>query len=240
MPGINLHTFKGLVLMEKQFPDGLCNEPLPVKDQFRVNQVRKLFTAMRRSHEKVCLLVIGSNDFKSFIVKNNKDVLGAGSSLKKKWPYIPTKHKIKFNIKKYRLVSRTVSLYIESQVEAYLNIIKDVVQGCRFETVIISSLLERNWDKIGYTNLDFWFSHINSLLYYAIAKIKDSVLNVNGKPIVWKTVNVSKQYFEAQANDNVKGIFRHSEQVSGKMTHRSMAALKEIVSVYMEEIDKYV
>ena len=67
-----------------------------------------------------------------------------------------------------------------------------------------------------------------------------SVCNANGKFITWEFVNVSEQYYMAQARNNVASLYRRNERISGELTHRNIHAYRELIDLYMREVHKYV
>ena len=239
LPKVNLHTFKGMAIMDEVFPRGDSTVPLAVKPKYQVRQVDKFYASMKNAKERVCLLVIGTNDFKSFLVRNNKK-LKAGSSFKRKWDKLSLSQKVKFSAKTHRLVSRTVLDHMKDQIDKFVDKVKVVAEECKFDVILLSSLLERNYDKVGYKHLDFWFAHLNHLLYKALKKLELSVCNANGKFITWEFVNVSEQYYMAQARNNVASLYRRNERISGELTHRNIHAYRELIDLYMREVHKYV
>ena len=240
LPRVNLHTFKGMFLLNTEFERGVSLVQLPQKSQFRINQCNKLFDAMRTSHEKVCILVVGSNDIKSFIVNPlTKKVFKLRNNFVRKFNSLSPDKKSKLVLRNTKCLTGVVQSHLEKRVEELLQTIVVVLKDCNFNHVIFSSLLERNWDKVGMPDLPFWFAHINAVLYTKLQKLDGKVENRYKSFIKFHFVNVCDQYFNAEDNKSVDQIFRSYEVLGGELTHRNSEAMREIVRRYMVEANMH-
>ena len=239
LPNVNLVTYKGLIIMETQFPDGTESRPCPVKEGFRISQCEKLLDQMKRSKERVCFLLLGSNDFKCFLTRGN-EWLEVKAGYEARWHFLRSQPEFKFNGRRISLIPEISKNHIQDQVKIFVDILKSWAQKCSFEAIYISSILERDWDGIGVKNLDLWFSYINYFLEIHWRNLnKEKIINKVGQVINWKFINVSNQYFEAVKNNSKDELFRDFEFKSGKMTHRSDQAMKDLISMYLSELEKY-
>ena len=239
MPNVNLHTYRGMCILDQEFESGISTKSLPEKQEFRIKQCSSLFNAMRMSPEYVCLLELGTNDIKSFTVNpSTSKVFKVRQNALSKWSNLSHKNKIKLSIKKTMFLQTCITDHIERKVVKFLQAISSVVQETGFVHVIFSSLLERNWELAGVYNLPFWFAHINSMFYAKLNKLDGQIINKHGKVVKFSFVNVSEQYFLAEKDKNVHSIFRQYETVGGMLTHRNSEAIKKIVEIYLEKARK--
>ena len=240
MPKVNLHTFKGMFLLNTEFERGVSMVQLPKKSPFRVNQCDKLFQAMRASREKVCSLTLGTNDIKSFIYNPiTKKVFKLRNNFVRKFNKLSPAKKSNLVLRDTKCLTGVVTSHLEDKVEEFLQILISVLGSCGFNHVILSSLLERNWDGVGISNLPFWFAHINAIFYTKLKKLEGKVLNKSKCHIKFHFCNVSDQYFNAEENKKVDQIFRSYEVVGGELTHRNSEAMREIVGRYMAEANRH-
>ena len=238
LPHVNLVSYRGLIVMDKQFPPGSESWHLPDKEKFRKDQLNKLFDHMVRSREKLCFLLTGSNDFKCFITKEG-EWLEPVKGYKERWKKLKEQQDFQFSAKRIQLIPKMAEEHLKTQVQSYVDIIKEKSQNCRFEIMMHSSILERNWDALGIVDLDLWFSYLNYYLRIYIHKLnREKVLNIEGKVVKFRFVDVSDQYFKAVAIKDLGGIFRPSEVHSGKMTHRNERSMIKLVGIYMSEARK--
>ena len=239
MPNVNLNTYRGMFIMDQEYERGISTKLLPEKQEFRKKQCLSLFNAMRMSTESVCILELGTNDKKEFIVnpKTGK-VFKVRQNALSKWNKLPPKKKIRLSLKRTMYLQTCITDHIAEKVDKFLQAISAVVSETGFMHVIFSSLLERNWDVAGMHNLPFWFAHINSIFYGKLNKLNGTICNKHGKAVKFSFVNVSEQYFLAEEDKNVNSIFRHYETVGGMLTHRNSEAIKQVVEIYLTEAKK--
>ena len=239
LPDLEILAQGGFVLMDPVFGmgDSLRVSPRPGN---RIRQYKKARESILESKERVGLLVMGTNDFKHFLVKNGK-WLGLGQGAVKKWEKLTLSQQVNFSRNKSGdVVCKETRLHIESQVQNYIRQLLVLLQGCSFECILHSSLLERDWDACGVRNLDIFFAHINAYLKKALSKLNETegFRNKFGNPVRFEYVNVSHQFFLAKREGKLDSIFRESRfHVYGR-THRSQDALNEIASIYSKEVDR--
>ena len=235
LPRVDMSTHGGLILMDRQFGwyGSLRWGP---RDSNRNKQYATLLRNLKNSEAKVCLLVLGSNDFKNFFVGVKGKVCKPGKGSVKKWSKLSLQQRVNLPFRTKILFNSTAE-HILKQVQTYLGKIKKIVSQCTFDVVGHGSMLERHWPGLGYENLDMLFGHINCYLRHEIKDL--DVKNKNGKQVKFEFVNVSEQFHRAKMDDNVKSLFRENEAKSGIMTHRNEVAMREILEKYMEFVNKY-
>ena len=234
MPAVNLHTYKGMFLLEKQFERDCKSVEFGKKSLERLNQCNGLFNSMKESRETVCVLVVGSNDLKNFLYNPvTKELFKPRRKDLLKWEQLTVPQKCRLNLKKRRFLVDTTRKHLCGKVDEMMDVLIPVLQDCSFKTVLFSSFLERSWGAVGVPNLPFWFSHLNSMLYEKIKKL--NVTNKNGELIGVRLINVAKQFYEAAENKELHKIFRNNELKTGELTHRNSESVKALVKIYMKE-----
>ena len=236
-PGVSIIAKGGMILLEEEFQAGSSTRSSP-KSEIRVKQVKKITRFVEDSTDKVGLLVLGSNDFKSFLIREGA-WLRPGKGAVDRWYQLPLHQKINFSERSAgRILCRSARDHIQSTAHEYVKVILKLVNKGGFQSVIHSSLLERDWSAIGVPHLGMWFAHINYELRREMSKLEldPAATNRFGERIRFKFLNVSAQYFVAEAQSTLDTIFREEATAKSGRTHRNEDSLNMLSRLYMEEI----
>ena len=237
LPGVNILAQGGFIVFDQEFERGNSTASC-AKSKIRRDQWDKAVRFMKNSKEKVCLLVLGSNDFKNFLIKEGK-WLELGRGAEEKWSRLSVEKQIYFSGNSSGdILCKKTRQFIQKKVEEYVRKILVVIRNSGFEVILHSSLLERDWESCGVKNLDILFAHINSYLNRFLLKLnrEGGVENKFGKIILFKFVNVAEQYFVAKREGRLASIFRESEFCRDGRTHRAQDALNVVAGIYNKEI----
>ena len=237
LPEVEILAQGGFIVFNDEFERGDSARSAE-KSQIRVKQFNRALDFIQNSDKKVCLLVLGSNDFKNFVIKNG-EWLPLGKGAVRKWSNLSLNKQVYFSYDSAgHILCREIRQFIEEKVGEYMRIILSMLRDSEFEFILHSSLLEREWENCNVPHLDILFAHINCYLNKQLLSLnrKAEIQNRFGKIVKFKFVNVAYQYFEAKREGVLNSIFREPESWSEGRTHRSETALIELAKIYRKEI----
>ena len=244
LPGMSrINAFSGLTLAPIQFNIkglGLWRDAEKGRSQDksddRHRQVEKMRGAIQSSSQSNALFVAGGNDFKWFLVKEGKvpPLLKNGLLI---WNKLKLREKVRFSPKKHNVIQGDGVDFLREQMKLFGGILKDTFENSGFKKVFISSIFERRSPDV--EHLEIYFAYINHFLHHLIGRMNEEkrVLNSQGVPIKFYYINVSEQFFKAEEEGKMAGLFKES---SGNLTHRSLPRLKEICTMFVNEISQSV
>ena len=231
--GVNqVNTFSGLTLAPIEFErEGWGS--LEHKSGLRVKQVADLKSRVKSASCKNFLFVGGSNDYKWFIVKDNKLVSLANHG-REVWLRLDKEEKVNFNPRKHLVLDKVAEGFIFEKMKEFGEILTDIFRNSKCIRVFVSSILERRVPEE--QNLEIYFAYINFFLKRLIYKLNKGgqMFNIDGEPIAWFFINVADQF---HGSKNPESLFRRSEIIGKKgLTHRNIVSMKDIISKYLDEI----
>ena len=248
-----VNAFGGLLLADKIYrPDPANLKPIqyfmdPARQKQR-DYIQEISTILRDTNRKVALFQTGSNDYKSFVVRDGKFItlqpyqnFTIAQALSKQSvrmsghlepaPTHPT------------IISDSDLSYVKNQVRAYLAVLTKLISDSEVQYIFHSSILERF-----YTNTSGWlciipyFNIINFCLRDCLAELNSPdmrvrILNRNGYPTTWHFSDVAEQ-IQTLLDDGVtvRHIFNPSPQ--GRLIHRKISAMSQIVRIHLYNIYK--
>lgn len=231
-PGVRpLRALGGLTVLPKEFHKGSLIE-CARKSKLRRDQVTEMAEVISSSVVKNGLLLSGSNDWKAMIVEEG-EIVGWNRRSVEAWGKVRVGKRINFNPRDSRVLTKEGEIFIKARVGEYVDILVGMFEKSGVEKVFHSSLLERRAPGPILRHLDIYFAHINYYLYKKLGELNrnESSKNRLGKPIHWRFINVSRQFFKAE---NPALLFRHFEQSTGVLTHRDLGPMEEIAGWYMD------
>ena len=189
----------------------------------------------RNSMAKMVLLIIGSNDYKSFITKNGR-ILRCSKKDRKRWQSLEASKKINFQPRDHRkfLIDSDIN-HIKENVKVFFEYLISLVKNSRKTTVFLSSLLERVY-KVNHPNLDLLFAYINHFLFEEVKK-NTEICNAIGGKVNFVFINVACQFYNAE---NPVSLAIDREKGRGELTHRNKTAMRELAGTYGSHILKNV
>ena len=246
-------AFGGLLLADEIYrPDPTSLEPIqyfmdPARQKQR-DYIQDISTILRDTNRKVTLFQTGSNDYKSFVVRDGKFI-----TLRPYQTYTIAQALSKQSLRMSghlvpaatypTIISDSDLTYVKSQVRAYLAVLTKLISDSGVQHIFHSSILERF-----YTNMSAWlciipyFSIINFCLKNCLAELNSPdmrvrILNRDGYPTTWHFSDVSEQ-IQTLLDDGVtvRSIFNPSPQ--GRLIHRKISAMSQIVRIHLYNIYK--
>lgn len=183
---------------------------------------------------KMVLLIIGSNDYKSFITKNGR-ILRCSKKDLKRWQGLDPSEKIKFQPRNHKKFLKDSDVkHIKDNVKVFFDYLAGLVKKSRKTTVFLSSLLERVY-KDNHPGLDLLFAYINHFLFENVKSAE--ICNAMGVKVNFIFINVASQFFNAE---DPLSLAIDREKEKGELTHRSKTAMHKLAGIYVSHIVKNV
>lgn len=223
-------SHSGLTIMGKYFHRDSLKE-IPEQSQKRFKQYKavqfnKFSKDLRCGNDMATLVVLLSNDYKTFLSREGK-MIPLTKSAKKHFNRLTPKEKAKYNVLDHRPLLKSSREHLENQFQVYENILKPILAKSNLEYFYHSSVLERINPKI--CNLPLYFAILNCFLKRKLSywTRNETFKNKHGKPIKCIFVCVREQFFLAE---NPSDLFIESEvNGGGELTHRQDWALDDLV-----------
>ena len=234
-------SYPGLTIMSQYFYDDTLKK-IPVHSQkvFKRRksiQLKDFSRDMSSGNDLATLVVLLSNDYKTFLSKDGK-MIPLTRYAKKHFEKLTSEQKAAYNTKDHNPLQKSSREHLENQFQAYENILKPILAKSNLEYFYHSSVLERLNPKIAC--LPLYFAILNSFLKRKLNywNLNETFKNRHGKPIRCIFVCVRKQFFKAE---NPPSLFIDKEvKRGGELTHRKDWALDDLVRDWKKALSPHI
>ena len=237
------NSFGGLTVMNNFFQrDSLqkLSEDNPEDLEYMESKKKQLNTftnLVKFGKEKATLFVLLSNDYKSFLSRNNR-MLSLNRTARKKWDKLSNLEKANYEVSVYKPLTRDDRKHIEEQFAIYSSFLKNLLKNTELEIFYHSSVLERINPKVKY--LPLYFAIMNSILKHnmKVWSLNETFKNKFGNPIKCQFVCVRQQFFvpspESLFCESELSKFKRNQNI--ELTHRNEKSLDKLVSIWTKAL----
>ena len=202
--------------------------------QKKTRQFEEFLLELSRLGVPEALLVLLSNDYKTFITDHKGHMLVLNKSARKKWNKLVPDEKCNYDVYEEKALKKPAKDHINKQFLRYEEILKNILKKSSLEVIHHSSILERINPAIPY--LPLYFAILNSVLKKHLENWtkNETFKNKHGKPISCRFINVSKPFFSRTDPSSIfiaREVFKQKE-----LTHRTDKVLDEIAAIWRSEV----